>query len=335
MVGGCSMNNALETLGDGIFSLKGKAVTQSVQKRVYVAFKRLFDILASFFGMLFLSPLFLYLAIRIKKDSPGPVFFKGSRAGKNGREFKVIKFRTMYELPESYHGSRITADDDKRITPFGKWLSDTKFNELPQLWNVLKGEMSFVGPRPEDYEIAMQWPEEIRAEVLSVRPGITSPASVIYRDEKKLLQGTSVMDDYLRKILPEKQRLDQLYVRQQSLMGDLDVIFMTLILLLPGLRKVRPNESTLYSGMFSKLSSRFISWFLIDAITAFIAISIAGGLWRIAEPLDLGWKNAAAIAAFLAICMSITNTILGLKRFSGGPPDRSMFLTLPFLRCFQ
>jgi lipopolysaccharide/colanic/teichoic acid biosynthesis glycosyltransferase len=245
------MNNALETLGDGIFSLKGKAVTQSVQKRVYVAFKRLFDILASFFGMLFLSPLFLYVAIRIKKDSPGPVFFKGSRAGKNGREFKVIKFRTMYELPESYHGSRITADDDKRITSFGKWLSDTKFNELPQLWNVLKGEMSFVGPRPEDYEIAMQWPEEIRAEVLSVRPGITSPASVIYRDEKKLLQGTSVMDDYLRKILPEKQRLDQLYVRQQSLMGDLDVIFMTLILLLPGLRKVRPNESTLYSGMFS------------------------------------------------------------------------------------
>ncbi|MCE5209140.1 MAG: sugar transferase, partial [Chloroflexi bacterium] len=164
------------------------------------------------------------------------------------------------------------------------------------------------------YDIAMTWPENVRAEVLSVRPGITSPASVIYRNEKEMLQGTGVMDEYLYKILPEKQRLDQLYVRQQSLIGDLDVIFMTFIMLLPSLRKVKVPESQMYAGPLFRFRSRYVSWFVVDTITSFIAISVAGGLWRLSSPLDLGWGKSASIAAFLALCMSITNTVLGLKK---------------------
>jgi len=224
----------------------------------------------------------------------------------------------MFERPESYNGSPITTSDDQRLTPFGTWLSQTKLNELPQLWNVLVGEMSIVGPRPEDYDIAMTWPEEVRDEILSVRPGITSPASVIYRNEKEMLRGTGVMDEYLFKILPEKQRLDQLYVRQQSIVGDLDVIFMTFIMLLPGLRNTRIPEIQMYAGPLFRFGHRYLSWFIVDAITSFIAISIAGGLWRLSSPLDLGWGKAALIAAFLALSMSITNTLFGLKRSNGG-----------------
>jgi len=276
--------------------------------------KRGFDIVFSLFGLIFLSPLFLYAAIRISIDSPGPVYYRGRRAGKDGKEFKILKFRTMFDRPESYDGPPLTAEDDARITPFGEWLGRTKLNELPQLWNILIGEMSFVGPRPEDFEIAMQWPESVRAEVLSLRPGMTSPASVIYRDEKKLLRGSGVMDIYLGKILPEKLRLDQLYVRQHNLVGDLDVIFMTLILLLPGLRKIKPPESQLYAGPLFIFGSRYFSWFVVDAISAMIAVSVAGGLWRLSAPLDLGWDRAAGIAAFLALALAATNTLFGLKK---------------------
>ena len=96
-----------------------------------------------------------------RREGPGPVFYRGPRLGKNGRVFGILKFRTMYECPASYRGPRVTAQDDDRITPLGKWLRDTKLNELPQLWNVLVGEMSLVGPRPEDPEIVKTWPEGV------------------------------------------------------------------------------------------------------------------------------------------------------------------------------
>jgi lipopolysaccharide/colanic/teichoic acid biosynthesis glycosyltransferase len=101
--------------------------------------RRTIDILVSLFGLLFLSPLFLYIAIKLKNDSPGPVFYRGPRAGRHGKTFGILKFRTMYETEHSYNGSRITAAGDERITPFGKFLRDAKLNELPQLWNVLVG----------------------------------------------------------------------------------------------------------------------------------------------------------------------------------------------------
>ncbi|MEM5775745.1 MAG: sugar transferase, partial [Anaerolineaceae bacterium] len=114
------------------------------------AVKRLFDIVVSFTALLFLAPIFGVLAIAIVRDTPGPVFYWGERVGRNGKVFKIMKFRTMFEDKKSYEGPRVTAKGDVRITRVGKWLRDTKLNELPQFVNVLRGEMSLVGPRPED-----------------------------------------------------------------------------------------------------------------------------------------------------------------------------------------
>ncbi len=149
--------------------------------------RRAVDILASALGLVFLSPFFALIAILIRLDSPGPVFYRGPRLGKGGKTFGMLKFRSMYERLESYEGPRVTSQDDQRVTPLGQFLRNAKINELPQLWNVLKGDMSLVGPRPEDPKLAEEWPEDVRDELLSVRPGVTSPASVVYHDEEKKL----------------------------------------------------------------------------------------------------------------------------------------------------
>lgn len=278
--------------------------------------KRAFDIFASAFGLLLLSPLFLYLAWRIKQHDPGPVFYRGPRMGKNGKVFHILKFRTMYERPESYRGARITAHDDERITPLGRWLRETKLNELPQLWNVLKGEMSLVGPRPEDPTIAASWPEDARRVLLSVRPGITSPASVIYHDEEALLKSNNLMDKYLWDILPDKLRMDQLYVRKRSFLTDLDVIFWTLIVLIPRLREVPVSRDALYNGPLYRFFRGHFSWFLADWLVAFGTVAIAGALWRTSAPLDLGIGVAMGVAAGLALCFGLVNGLLGLGRIS-------------------
>ncbi|MEZ4517540.1 MAG: sugar transferase, partial [Chloroflexota bacterium] len=202
-------------------------------RRLDDAARRLLDIVVALLGSIVLAPLFILIAIMIRRDSPGPVFYWGERIGRNGRPFRILKFRTMYETSESYNGPRVTGQGDARITPLGQWLRDTKLNELPQLWNVLKGEMGVVGPRPEDRDFVAHWPQEAQDVLLSVRPGITSPASVLYRDEENMLQAGNVVDQYLKVILPSKLRLDLLYVHHRSLMTDLDVIFWTLMALLP------------------------------------------------------------------------------------------------------
>lgn len=278
--------------------------------------KRLFDILSAFFGLLFLWPVFLFVAVRIKQDSPGPIYYHGPRSGKNGKVFQIYKFRTMYETSESYSGSNVTSHDDCRVTKLGAWLRDSKVNELPQLWNILKGDMSLVGPRPEHPDIVAGWPAEVRDEILSVRPGITSQASVTYRDEEKLLSSTSVMDEYLTTILPDKLRLDQLYVRYFSLAGDLDVIFMTLTFLLPGFRRKQLPETTLFEGPLQWFLRKIITWFLVDTVVAFCAISLVVVLWRAQKPLDVGFPNMLTIAAGLSGGLAITNTLFGLKRIN-------------------
>jgi lipopolysaccharide/colanic/teichoic acid biosynthesis glycosyltransferase len=278
------------------------------------AFKRVFDIIASAVGLLFLSPLFGLIATRIKRESPGPVFFRGVRMGKDGQVFKILKFRTMYESPESYTGPCITAKDDPRITPLGAWMRETKINELPQLWNVLRGEMSLVGPRPEEPEVAALWPEDARREILSVRPGITSPASVLYQHEEKLLKSANVMDDYLQKILPDKQRLDLLYVRTRSFFSDLDIIFITLVSLFSHVGRKSIPESSLFSGFLTNIIGRHISWFVADALIAFLAAGIVGFLWRLSGPLYLGWGGAIGFAVALSLIFSLINTFLGLGR---------------------
>ena len=294
--------------------LQSLAEIQYPHSRLEDLLKRTFDILAASLGLILLSPIFLFLAWRIKRDSPGPVFYRGQRAARGGGVFDILKFRTMYERPESYQGPPITGDDDSRITPLGKWLRDTKLNELPQLWNVLKGDMSLVGPRPEDPEIAAGWQEEVRQEVLSVRPGITSPASVLYRDEEKRLNGAGFMQIYLEDILPSKLRLDQLYVRYHSFSNDLDVLFYTLLILLPRLKKTSPPEESLIVGPFSNFGRRHFSWFAVDTLTTLAAISLVGLLWRSFGPLHVGWLTALIFGVLFALIFSFTSALFGLQK---------------------
>jgi len=276
--------------------------------------KRALDIYASGMGLFLLSPFFLYLACRIRRDSPGPVIYRGLRAGRYGTTFSIFKFRTMYESPESYNGPRITAGDDPRITPFGRWLRDTKLNELPQLWNVLVGEMSFVGPRPENPAISAKWPEEVRGELLSVRPGITSPASVLYRDEENLLETSNVMDTYIKDILPSKLRLDQLYVRHRSFWGDLDIIFYTILILFRLYKQASPHDEHLFVSPITNLFRRHISWFSADLLITFFAIGLSGLLWRSFGPLNVGLRVAVFMTISFAVLYSVTNALIGVNR---------------------
>jgi lipopolysaccharide/colanic/teichoic acid biosynthesis glycosyltransferase len=280
--------------------------------------KRVLDIFASIAGLLLLSPLFLFVAYRIKHDSPGPVYYFGPRAGRGGKDFRIIKFRTMHERPESYQGPRVTAQDDPRITPIGHWLRDTKLNELPQLWNVLKGDMSLVGPRPEDPEIARSWPKDLRQEILSMRPGITSPASVLYRDEESRLNSGRLMETYLQDILPSKLRLDQLYVRHHSFWTDLDIIFWTMLVLLPRLKEVSPVERQIFIGPMAILMQRYVRWFSIDLVVTLVAMGIAGLIWRSMAPLNLGLAIGIVVAFGFAALFSAVNALLGVNRISWG-----------------
>ncbi len=278
------------------------------------AARRTLDIIIAGVGMILLLPVILLLVFLIKRDSPGPVFFWGDRVGRHARPFRILTFRTMYENSASYNGPKVTGSGDPRITPFGQWLRDTKINELPQLWNVLKGEMSIVGPRPEDQDFVAHWPAETREMLLSVRPGITSPASVLYRDEESLLEAGNVADQYLKTILPSKLRLDLLYVNHRSFLTDLDVMFWTALVLLPQLKSRRVPEHLLFWGPLARFVSRYFSWFVLDSLIAFAAVAITGVLWRSNGPLELGWGIAMGVALAIALIFSMVNALLGIGR---------------------
>ena len=190
--------------------------------------KRLFDILCAGVGLLLLSPLLLAVAAWVKLDSRGPVMFRQERVGRFGRTFRIHKFRTMrVDAPKL--GPQITIGDDARITRSGRWLRASKVDELPQLWDVLRGAMSLVGPRPEVPRYVALYPEEQRALVLSVRPGITDPASLSFRNESELLaQAEDPEREYVEVVMPMKLRLAADYVRNASLGGDIRLILATL-----------------------------------------------------------------------------------------------------------
>jgi len=190
--------------------------------------KRLFDIISSFFGLLILSPLILAVAVLIKIASPGPVFYMGKRIGKNNRPFLMYKFRTMVVNAEALGGPS-TAADDKRLTPIGNFLKKYQLDELPQLINVLKGDMSVVGPRPEvKLYVDMMTPQE-RDTILSVRPGMTDLASLWNFHEGEILKGSVDPEKtYMEKIRPEKLRLQIKYVKEQNFAGDIGIIFKTI-----------------------------------------------------------------------------------------------------------
>lgn len=194
---------------------------------MYPVFKRLFDLFFSALGLMVLSPVLLFIALRIKLESPGPALYQGTRVGMNGNLFKMNKFRTMVINADKIGGSS-TPEDDPRITKVGRFLRRYKLDELPQLINVFKGEMSFVGPRPQ-VKWAVDLYSEEEMQVLTVRPGITDYASVRFPNEGEILKGSTDPDkDYMEKIHPEKMRLSLEYVRSRSMWVDLKVIAQTL-----------------------------------------------------------------------------------------------------------
>ncbi len=195
--------------------------------------KRAFDFLISLLGLLALSPVLSILALLIKLSSPGPVFYRGVRVGRYGKPFRILKFRTMVVDAERIGGSS-TPEDDPRITTVGRFLRNYKLDELPQLINVLKCDMSFVGPRPQVPWAVELYTEEEKA-LLSVRPGITDYASIRFSKEADILRGSGDPDrEYLEKIAPEKIRLGLEYVRNHSLLVDIKIILATLWALMRG-----------------------------------------------------------------------------------------------------
>ena len=189
--------------------------------------KRLFDIFFSILGLVVLSPLFLVVAVWIKLDSRGPVFYRQVRVGRHNRDFRIFKFRSM--RVGSDKGSLVTIGGrDPRITRSGYIIRKLKLDELPQLINVLKGDMSFVGPRPEVRHYVDYWTEE-QMVVLSVRPGITDPASIKFRNENELMATAENPEEYyINVIMQEKLKLYIEYVNHHSLLTDIGLIFKTL-----------------------------------------------------------------------------------------------------------
>jgi lipopolysaccharide/colanic/teichoic acid biosynthesis glycosyltransferase len=189
--------------------------------------KRLFDIVASGLGLIFLSPLFLVLAVWIKLDSPGPVFYRQVRVGRHNRDFRIFKFRSMRVGADK--GSLVTiGGHDPRITRSGYFIRKFKLDEFPQLINVFRGEMSLVGPRPEVRHYVDYWtPKQMH--VLDVRPGITDPASIKYRNENELMEKAEDPERYyIEVIMQEKIKLYLEYVNHHTFWGDIGLIFQTL-----------------------------------------------------------------------------------------------------------
>ena len=193
---------------------------------------RLVDLISSSLGIVLLSPLFIVISLLIKISSPGPVFYRGLRVGKNGEPFRLNKFRTMVAGAD-WNGPGITAAGDSRITSVGRWLRDYKIDELLQLINVFKGDMALVGPRPEDPRYVELYTEEQR-KVLRVKPGITSLASLRYRSEETVLVGPKWEQTYLKKVLPDKLAIELQYLETRTIWKDLAIILETIFSAIKG-----------------------------------------------------------------------------------------------------
>lgn len=209
--------------------MEGKAVsqykTQSVSLNDFV--KRTFDVVMSSIGLIVLSPFFLIISLLIKMDSKGPVLFKQERVGRYEKNFKILKFRTMVTDAEK-KGAQITIGRDSRITKVGHLLRKSKLDELPQLINVFKGDMSLVGPRPEVPKYT-QYYNKVQKKIFEIRPGITDYASIKYRDENEILALSSEPEKtYIEEIMVDKLKLNLDYLQKRSLLTDIKIIFGTL-----------------------------------------------------------------------------------------------------------
>lgn len=187
--------------------------------------KRLFDFAVALAGLIVLAPLLMVIAVAVKASSRGPVIYRGRRAGVRGVPFDLFKFRTM--AAASAPGPAITRGGDPRVTPIGRWLRRAKLDELPQLLNILRGEMSLVGPRPEDPRYVALYDAEQRR-VLSVRPGLTGAASLKYHDEESQLVSDDWERTYIEEILPAKLKIELAYLERASFLTDLRLIVATI-----------------------------------------------------------------------------------------------------------
>lgn len=202
--------------------------------------KRVLDLVLATAGLVATGPALAVIAMAIRLDSAGPVIFVQERVGRQGRPFRIYKFRTLHH---DSGGSLVTASGDRRVTRVGALLRRTKLDELVQLWNVVRGDMSLVGPRPEVPTYADLWPSDFRPLILSVRPGITDPVSLAFRDEADELARVADPEQHYRTVLlPHKARLYAEYVQNRSLLGDVVILAQTVATLVRPRANFRPNE---------------------------------------------------------------------------------------------
>jgi lipopolysaccharide/colanic/teichoic acid biosynthesis glycosyltransferase len=189
--------------------------------------KRLFDVMTAGVSLVLLAPVFLIVAAAVRLSSSGPIIFAQQRVGRGFRPFQIYKFRTMYVDAPARGGQLTVGAGDPRITPVGRFLRGTKLDELPQLWNVLRGDMSLVGPRPEVPKYVEMFRGDF-AEILGVRPGITDPASLKYRREADQLSAAVDPEaEYVERILPDKIAISKEYLRSATLLGDWNILLRT------------------------------------------------------------------------------------------------------------
>jgi len=194
-------------------------------RRTDDSLRRILDILVAFVLLLLLSPLIVAIAAAIRMESPGPAFYRCRRVGFRGRELMMMKFRKMHH---GASGAALTAVEDERFTQLGRFLASSKVDEIPQLWNVLVGGMSLVGPRPEDERFVGLHREEF-ARILTVRPGITGLSQLAFAREAEILDEANRTDDYTQRILPQKVRLDCFYADHRSLRMNVSILFWTVV----------------------------------------------------------------------------------------------------------
>jgi lipopolysaccharide/colanic/teichoic acid biosynthesis glycosyltransferase len=199
--------------------------------------KRLFDLAVAATGLALTLPVLLLVGLAVKLDSPGPVLFRQQRVGRHGRPFELLKFRTMVDSGDCT-GPLVTAAGDRRVTRVGRLLRASKIDEVPQLWNVIRGQMSLVGPRPEVARYVALYPAGVATKVLSVRPGMTDEASIRFRNESEILARAEDPERaYVERVLPQKLALYQQYVERHSVIGDLGILLRTLYVVLTGRTK--------------------------------------------------------------------------------------------------
>ena len=294
--------------------------------------KRTIDIAASALGLAVLAPAFAVMALLIKLDSPGPVFFRQVRVGRFGRPFRIFKFRTMTVAPQSGAGPELTVAGDARITRVGEVLRKYKLDELPQLIDVLRGTMSLVGPRPEVPRYVEHYPDASRERVLSVRPGITDAASLHYRDENDLLAKAADPErEYIEVILPSKLQYALEYVETATVGSDLRVLGLTLrTVFAPPLRSTRSlllmNDSKVW-GWLDRQMSGLDPWrkWLATAADGLVILAcwhftylfrLGFERWQPGRPVYDDWVAAGVVLAYLA-GLQLTGVRRGLWRFYG------------------